>query len=686
MVSFGAKEPRSRRRRDRWAARPEGQIVLVFFCCALVGATVASEDEWAGVWTGTLVLSGQEHQMQLVLEHGPPLSGRFKIDEDVTGLRLRSVSVDGAGISCECWTAGHQIRLEGTRAGDAIRGKFAITRGEAVRRGTWLVHRLRSQLESTPGDPLDKWSGIWSGATMLGFQRGRLTFFCETARDGTLSGHLRLSEQKKLPLTSVAVDDDRVFIELPVDGAAVLLDGILVEDSIVGRFTMPGGEGNDRSGMWRVGRMGSWKEKSLPAIPDAQPIGELTQYEERVFLSFYARDEKEFQVARTYYVAANVPDASNDNNGLYPNYRGGQDGPFQDFNSRKVRDKLRGSDSGVRMVVRAGTYLIQNLGEDGIVIDGRGDEFHPVILSGYPGERAVLTSDGTVNIPVQVHGMHGIVENLVIASDREVKYDIIVTGDSSIVRHCVFFGPVHEDCVKIGDQADHCFLFNNDISGYGSQCVDNFGVNILFRKNRVHHAGNWKANAFGTKGGTRGVVVACNVFHDLSGGISFGGTGNLELYRKDEEGNLLHATTGAVAVHNTFYNIVGPAVDLQSCLNGVVEGNTIYDSAAGFRVGLAPEQFEGEWQRLAAGLPATRGTVIRDNRLANIAGDAMFLVEDRAQEGLVADRNTYFTDGQPVFLLGRRRLTLGQVRRELGAERHSVVRPAGAFVQPPLGD
>lgn len=645
----------------------------------LLVAPLAAADDWTGVWTGELTLDGKGHEIELVLEHGRQLLGNFKIDEDTTGLRLQKASIEGDRITFECWTAGHRITLEGTHTNDTIQGPFIITRGRERREGTWRVTRSDRKVRSASQGPLAKWTGIWSGATMTGFQRSRMTLVLEAAENETLSGRLRPQEERRLPLKTVTVDGDRISVELSVDGVAVSLEGTLAEDSIIGRFTMTGGEGDGLLGMWRVGRMGSWKEKTLPAIPKPQPIGELTKHEKKVFLPFYARAEKDFKIARTYYVAANVAGASNANNGLHPDHRGGKDGPFRDFNDRNVRGKLFGPDDGVRMVVREGTYIIENIGQDGVVLDGAGDEFHPVILSGYPGERAVLTSDGTVNVPIQVHGRHGIVENLVVASDREVKYDIIVTGDNAMLRNCVFFGPVHEDCIKIGDQADHCFLFNNDVSGYGSQCVDNFGINVLFRKNHVHHAGNWKANAFGTKGGTRNVVVASNVFHDLSGGISFGGTGNLDLYRRDREGNLLHATTDPVAVNNTFYNIVGPAIDFQSCLNGVFEGNTIHHSAAGFRVGLAPEQFEGEWKELVVGLPATRGTVIRNNRLANIAGDAMFLVEERAREGLVADGNTYYTDGEPVFLLGRRKLTLEEFRRELGAERDSEVKPAGAF-------
>ena len=651
-------------------------LLPVFF---FLGATIASASDWTGVWTGDLILSGKGHEIELVLEHGEQLSGKFKIDEDVAGLRLENASVDGDRISFECWTSGHRITLKGERSKGAIRGQFVVVHGDERRAGEWRVTWSDRDVPNPPQGALAKWAGVWSGATMQGFQRSQVTLVLEAKQDRTLAGYLRPQDANRIPLETVTVDDDRLTVQLLVDGSTVLLKGMLTQDSIVGRFTMIGGSGDGLSGMWRVGRMGSWREKTLPAIPKDQPIGELTTYEQEIFLPFYAREETDFKIARTYYVAANVPGASNDNNGIYPDYRGGKDGPFKDFNSWDVRSRLLDADDGVKMVVREGTYIIEKLGEDGIVIDGRGDEFHPVVLSGYPGERAVLTATGTVNVPVQVDGRYGIVENLVIASDREVNYDIIVTGDNSIVRHCVFFGPVHEDCVKITSQADHCFLFNNDISGYGSQCVDNFGTNILFRKNHVHHAGNWKANAFGTKGGTRHVVVAANVFHDLSGGINFGGTGKLEIFRKDREGNLLHATTDSVAVNNIFYNIVGPAVDFQSSLNGVFEGNTVFDSAAGFRVGLAPEQFEDEWKDLVVGLPATQGTIIRDNHLANISGDAVFLVEERVKEGLVAEGNTYYTDGEPVFCVGQRKLTLEEFRRELGVEQNSHVKSAGAF-------
>jgi hypothetical protein len=125
---------------------------------------------------------------------------------------------------------------------------------------------------------------------MLGFQRSRMTLVLEAAENGTLSGHLRPQEEKRISLKTVTVDGDRISVELSVGGAAVSLEGTLAEDSIIGRFTLIGGEGDGLSGMWRVGRMGSWKEKTLPAIPKPQPVGELTKHEKKVFPPFYARE------------------------------------------------------------------------------------------------------------------------------------------------------------------------------------------------------------------------------------------------------------------------------------------------------------------------------------------------------------------------------------------------------------
>ena len=57
-------------------------------------------------------------------------------------------------------------------------------------------------------------------------------------------------------------------------------------------------------------------------------------------------------------------------------------------------------------------------------------------------------------------------------------------------------------------------------------------------------------------------------------------------------------------------------------------------------------------------------------------------VEQRAREGMVASGNTYYTDGEPVFLLGQRKLTLEEFRIELGVEKDSVVKPASEFQLP----
>ena len=68
----------------------------------------------------------------------------------------------------------------------------------------------------------------------------------------------------------------------------------------------------------------------------------VAEAEARVADPFFTRST--FSIARTLYVATNEPGASNSNNGKFPTYRGGLDGPFKDLNSTVVRQALACSD------------------------------------------------------------------------------------------------------------------------------------------------------------------------------------------------------------------------------------------------------------------------------------------------------------------------------------------------------
>lgn len=424
----------------------------------------------------------------------------------------------------------------------------------------------------------------------------------------------------------------------------------------------------------------------IAPISPPRPLSPPSHVKEReITLPFYSRTDSEFRIARTYHVALHEPGASNHNNGLFPTYRGGENGPFKDFNDPKVRAKLDGPTDGARLVVHRGTYWIEDMGEGGILVRGEGDELHPAILSGAPGETAIVVPAASLKTrePILVDGQHGIVENLVIKRIGN-KYDLLVVGKDSIVRNNVFEGPWFGDAMKVGAQAEGCLIFNNDFSRHGSQAVDSFGSDILIKDNRVHDDASGRGMGFGTKGGTRNHVYVGNTLHDLHGGFAGGGTGNLDRYQRDDGGNLLPAATGVVIVGNTAYNIEREVVSFQSCKNCSFEDNLVYDSFGGFHVGLAPNQLEGAFRDLAAGLPVTEGITIRHNRFANMTSGFFGLVEEHARKGFVSEGNTYFSDRAPMFALRDselHKLSLQEFQEKLGTDRTSKARPLSEWVR-----
>src|SRR3989344_8915804 len=325
--------------------------------------------------------------------------------------------------------------------------------------------------------------------------------------------------------------------------------------------------------------------------------------ESSLYIPFYSRLESQFSIAKIYYVATNEPGASNDNNGLYPTYQGGNNGPFKDLNTENIRNLLSGNQ-GVKMVLRQGTYYIAALGDlspsgnSGITLNGSGDEFHPVILTSYPGETAIL--DGGENIPwdqirrivagqetynikirqvVNLAGQYNIVENLTIRYG--FRHNIQSTAKNSVIRNNIFLG-AYEDSLKVTEAVDGLSIYNNNISGFSSQAVDHFGGNnVIIENNDIHDPGldpvtnQIEANAIGTKGGASGVLVRGNKNHDfntnLQPAIVLGGTGTLSIFKKDASGNLLHSSSNELVTGNTIYNYRGPAISILACKNCTVE-------------------------------------------------------------------------------------------------------------------
>lgn len=556
----------------------------------------------------------------------------------------------------------------------------------ALAAGSFLLAIIILGCASKPNN--SDWDETWLGYIAVHFDRPQIKLYLKEDQNGMVNGALSFGDEgENFPLMGINKNISQLSFRITLDGTSTFWKGTIDDDVVRGKIQINEQEGQKSVGMFWLTRhlvqLGSAKypaavPQHIPSLPEPTSIGRITDAEKAIFLPFYSQEESKFEIARTYYVAANEPGASNENNGLYPDYRGGRDGPFKDLNDwDRVRGKLYDAEDGVKMVLRKGEYVVRNIGEDGLVLNGNGDASHPIILTGYPGETAILTSTPDVTVTIQIHGQYGILQNLIITSVGDSKWNVIVTGDKSIIRNCVFMGPVHQDSLKIGNEANNAFIFNNDISWYGSQAVDNFGHNILVKKNRIHHDASGKGNAVGTKGGTRNMVVAHNVFHDLNGGITFGGTGDLKKYRKDKKGDLLHATINPVAVENTFYNIAGSAVYFQSALNGVFQDNTVYDTVAGFRVGLDADVFNTRWKKYAVGLPKTRGTIIRNNRMANILGGDVFLVEEYARQGLVSENNIYYTDSELISHYRNqelRRMPHAEFQEKLELDQTSVVK------------
>lgn len=420
--------------------------------------------------------------------------------------------------------------------------------------------------------------------------------------------------------------------------------------------------------------------------------------ESELTLPFYTRPESEFIITKTYYVAINQPRASNSNNGLYPTYRGGKDGPFKDFSDNVVRSILLNPNEGVKVIVRQGTYKLvsdaptETSGGSGLVLSGAGDEFHPLILTGYPGETAIL--DGGEKLPterlrqivankenyhikirqaVQLEGQYNIIENLTIRDAW--RHNIGIGGKYSIIRNNKLEG-VYEDSIKTVAGADYGFIYNNEITGWGSQAIDHFGAhNWIFKQNNIHHpgldpvSGIMEANGIGGKGGTQNTLIVDNFIHDINtnfnnAAIVGGGTGNIDLFRRDEAGNIAPSASNVIVARNKIYNYRGPAAGIGSCHNCVFENNIIYNTLGGFNIGITADILENESD--ARAIPKANNTIIRNNIFAGnnrrdnceqkqliVLGNicyAHYINNADFTEGFVSEGNIYYTDTAPVFV------------------------------------
>jgi len=136
-----------------------------------------------------------------------------------------------------------------------------------------------------------------------------------------------------------------------------------------------------------------------------------------------------------YYVAVNQPGASDDNNGLYPTYHDGQDGPWL-----TIQHAANTMTAGDVTYVRAGTYY-----ESGISFAHSGAPGAPITLANYGSEQVVIdgsqATDGDPGIWMLEGGGHYVIQGFTI---RNMGWSGIATDEDTTepfqditIRDCI---------------------------------------------------------------------------------------------------------------------------------------------------------------------------------------------------------------------------------------------------------
>lgn len=390
-----------------------------------------------------------------------------------------------------------------------------------------------------------------------------------------------------------------------------------------------------------------------------------------------------FTFTTTLYVATNEPGASNTNNGRFPTYRGGTNGPFKDFTSSALVKAL-GAGKGLRVYVRAGIYGVP---KGGLKVRGTGTATAPVMLAGYPGDErpvidggeclpaatlATIVAAGTytplVESLVRVDGRYAIVQDLQLQCG--FRQNVLARGQHIIIRRNVLRG-AYEDSIKSLRGADFGLIADNDMAGFASQAVDHFGAHHwLITRNAIHDpapnpvTGAYDGNAITAKGTARNVIVTRNLVSYFpttpnQSAITFGAPSSLDTVLRDVDGTVLPAAIGGVAMGNVVTEFTGAAFAVQSCDACTVAQNRVDRTIGVMKIGLSED---ARLASDAAVLPYSTGTTVRDNAARFLVVDcsetmtvgqscfATWVANSREAGGLVLTGNQYYSDTMPVFV------------------------------------
>jgi hypothetical protein len=191
-----------------------------------------------------------------------------------------------------------------------------------------------------------------------------------------------------------------------------------------------------------------------------------------------------------YYAAANEPGANDDNNGLYPTYQDGQDGPWL-----TIQHAASTMAAGETTYIRAGTYY-----ESGILFAHSGAPDAPVTLANYESEKVIIDGAGTDDYPgiaiVEGRG-HYVIQGFTV---RNMPWSGIATDESTTEPY--------QD-ITIRD----CILHDNGWSGIDLAAVDGFVVENVEAYNNAYYGLDIISSEDGVLSAANGVVRNSSFHH-----------------------------------------------------------------------------------------------------------------------------------------------------------------------------
>jgi hypothetical protein len=215
------------------------------------------------------------------------------------------------------------------------------------------------------------------------------------------------------------------------------------------------------------------------------------------------------KTGQVYYVATNEPNASDDNNGLYPTHQGGQDGPWL-----TIQHAASTMTAGATTYVRAGTYY-----ESGIIFAHSGGPGAPITLANYESEVVIVdgskAKDDYPGIAIVEGRSHYVIQGFAI---RNMRWSGIATDEETTEP---FQGITIRDCI----------LYNNGWSGIDLAAVDGFivenveaydnafyGLDIISSEDGRLSAANGvvRNSSFYNHTGDEGHGLAINQGHDIT--------------------------------------------------------------------------------------------------------------------------------------------------------------------------